>query len=799
MARLKLPVKEDWQDIEARANLEASGVSFDPNQRKVYITGNEKMPVEDYISTNPVVAQSRQPEISEPSFSYKVDQIINSLTGANNANRYQLWPEKLVRDALDAPNAAMTGRMPMWQVVDGELHTSPEAVKAGLDVSALAGTGGLGGVTEGTLGATPFLRPALKYKDKIYKAPAGGQHLDALPAELAPEFQRMAMSGEDISHYNFGFMNHKGHFLDREAALKYAIDEGLMSPHDAKFGALTSTMFADSSKPAVALKAAEPFFSQVEKTVANISQNKMTGEQWLGSIANKPGVKPEELDWTGLKSFLENKKGETVLKSDVEKHLSENAVKVGEVWKTDKRTSATGETIFEAQERVAREQFDKPYTNLSPDQRSSVDDLLKSVQHTKYHSYQLPGGENYRELLMTMPEKPSGYKKQYQLLDKNGFLQNQSTDPATAARWRANMRDNVGQIIEHEIPDYSGSYKSSHWDEPNILTHVRMNDRDIGGKKSLHLEEIQSDWHQQGRDKGYASDIKMPDRSLLEKQMSEIRDKAPANLDTMSKMEWLEKQPEYIRLRNEFNSQTPRNLADAVPDAPFKKNWHELALKRSIREAAEKGYDRLSWTPGEAQAARYDLSKQVDKINLIPDPSGKFRIDAFKNNNKVVEHFAKDESEIASVVGKEAAKKLLETRNQHGASTLAGQDLKIGGEGMKGFYDQIIPKAVEKLTGQKVKSERINKPEIVVAPEKLADGRIAYDVRVNGNLYSSFHTKAEAEMIAAKAEKEKMGTSVHYIEITPELRKKAMAGFPLFSDTSAPAWIVKNGELTKEE
>lgn len=61
------------------------------------------------------------------------------------------------------------------------------------------------------------------------------------------------MSGEDISNFNFGFMNHKGQFLDREKALKYAIDEGLMSPHDAKYGALTSTLMADSSKPAVAI------------------------------------------------------------------------------------------------------------------------------------------------------------------------------------------------------------------------------------------------------------------------------------------------------------------------------------------------------------------------------------------------------------------------------------------------------------------------------------------------------------------------------------------------------------------
>ena len=63
-----------------------------------------------------------------------------------------------------------------------------------------------------------------------------------------------------------------------------------------------------------------------------------------------------------------------------------------------------------------------------------------------------------------------------------------------------------------------------------------------------------------------------------------------------------------------------------TPDAPFKKNWHELALKRAIREAAENGYERLSWTPGEAQAARYDLSKQVNLVSGMKEPSGKYTV-----------------------------------------------------------------------------------------------------------------------------------------------------------------------------
>lgn len=111
---------------------------------------------------------------------------------------------------------------------------------------------------EVVLGSAPSLRPALKYKDKLYKGKPGQEHMDVIPNSLYPEFQKMAMNGEDITHYNFGFVNDKGHFLSREDALKYGIDNGLIDPQAGKYGALTSTLFSDSSKPGVAIESAVP-------------------------------------------------------------------------------------------------------------------------------------------------------------------------------------------------------------------------------------------------------------------------------------------------------------------------------------------------------------------------------------------------------------------------------------------------------------------------------------------------------------------------------------------------------------
>ena len=48
----------------------------------------------------------------------------------------------------------------------------------------------------------------------------------------------------------------------------------------------------------------------------------------------------------------------------------------------------------------------------------------------------------------------------------------------------------------------TGEYTGPHFDEENIIAHIRTKDRMYGDKKVLYIEEIQSDWGQQARKKG---------------------------------------------------------------------------------------------------------------------------------------------------------------------------------------------------------------------------------------------------------------------------------------------------------
>src|SRR6185503_20578149 len=111
----------------------------------------------------------------------------------NDPNRYQMWPERMVRSGFTLAGDVMSGDEPFYTTDEttGEQVISPRIIERSMDMAGLGGVGGIGGTGEaaGTaLGAGPFLRPALKYEGRIYKAPQGGQHLDALPSHMQDEF-----------------------------------------------------------------------------------------------------------------------------------------------------------------------------------------------------------------------------------------------------------------------------------------------------------------------------------------------------------------------------------------------------------------------------------------------------------------------------------------------------------------------------------------------------------------------------------------------------------------------------------
>jgi len=353
------------------------------------------------------------------------------------------------------------------------------------------------------------------------------------------------------------------------------------------------------TEPAIA----PPFFSQLQRVIEKKMPNAASAGQIMGIVMNpQNGVKTEEIKWVGLQDFLQGK--EKVTKQEVLDFLQQNEVKVEEVVKG---------TTFSPEKKSAIEKYkaeEEKILNLR-DRGGQIghheaDSRLKALRvglglterdvsfigsvagETKFSQYQLPGGQNYRELLFTLPVRahedfdsfPEWAKLNYNLSKEEAWEDWENHGAAS----RAYIQAKRGHFSTTE------NFQSSHFDEPNVLAHVRFNERtDSDGKKVLFVEEVQSDWHQKGKKEGYKVD---PSRiELLEKETQD----APKWLKAA-----IEASPSKNGLPDEHSSMADklielRDLKYAlkeegrVSDAPFKKTWHELVMKRMLRWAAESG------------------------------------------------------------------------------------------------------------------------------------------------------------------------------------------------------------------
>lgn len=467
--------------------------------------------------------------------------------------------------------------------------------------------------------------------------------------------------------------------------------------------------FLPAEKAPAAAPAAEPFYSQLEETIKAIPQEKMTVGQLRGALT-KGAVKADELKWTGFDDVLKRGDESKISKAEALKIAQENAVQVEEVTKGNDADALFRENKAEAVDAgFTPEEFGLAYgkfTNTPAEQRPAFVEQLgdlgpivekawegqrggESGGTTKFSQYQLPGGENYKELLFKLP----------------------STE--------------------------SSAFRSTHFDEPNILAHVRFNERtDTGGHKVLFLEEVQSDWHQKGRKEGYAPKGEEP-------------------LDKVAQMQAM--------MRGEID--TLPEAKNTVPDAPFSKNWHELVMKRMLRYAAENGFDKVAWTTGEQQAGRYDLSKQVDSIRANKNPDGTFEILMKKKGNKAFDPAEGDipSDKLADTVGKDLADKILAQDSD--TKDYSGVDLRVGGEGMKGFYDKILPSFMEKY-GKKW-GAKVGETEISVTG-KEPQGYNYEEAQDSGIDHPDFSKTTEIE-------------KVHSVDITPAMKKSVVeTGQPMF-------------------
>ncbi len=425
-------------------------------------------------------------------------------------------------------------------------------------------------------------------------------------------------------------------------------------------------------------------YSYAAEVARNLPQASGTPQQYA-SMLQKQGVKPAELENSGV-NWQDNQL--KMRRDNLPQHFEQALPPVQE-------TEFLGSGLSDP-DSVAR-------------RRAEGRNVRGPAQ---YEQYSIPGGKNYRELLLHAPKRRDGE-----------------------------------------------NYESSHWRVPNVLAHLRMSEREDrtaprkpghgNHPRMLHLEELQSDWGQDARKHGLRDVREITRLKRLRAEKAHMITQGTARDSDVHEADSLDR--------------AIREAEDAVPHHPHIANtnaWVDLGLKRALLEAAKGDHSRLAWTPGQEQADRYGLHKKFSRIHFMrghEDDDGTLK--AFGPDGRLSLSHSVREYELPQYIGDELSKRLLAQEpypiagGQAYGRALEGAGLETGGEGMKAFYDRLVPQ------------------------------RLAEIVKKLGH-------KAEFEPIRTETwspvddsnENERTDYTLHSLKMTPELRASILKGMPAFKN-----------------
>ena len=472
----------------------------------------------------------------------------------------------------------------------------------------------------------------------------------------------------------------------------------------------------------------KPFHSSIDRAAGLLRRKVGTGAEFMKELMGIPGIKQTEIQERGLGEVL----GMPRMTHD--QFMANLAIRP---------VPAIQEKVF------ANKLLRNPGSDPDP----------------HHEQWTLPGGDNYREMLI---KAPKGVDNQEKIMELDAKLRHTPMFNSTPQQ-QADITKYYNQIRELKEQEAASPKPFQgvvhHFGgEPGILASMRLKDRKgPNGEKLLHLEELQSDWHQQGREKGYKSNA------------SEDDVRKAYNAQEYNAVPFDELRPE------DRAHEIKKFRESGVPDAPFKKNWEEMALKRLIHHAAEKGYHGIVVTPGAEQADRYSLAKYIDSIMLVPNPhpnpnSPPYYYKAFNKEGHRVADDIVDEQSLAQHIGKEAAEKLLlQEPNSMGERMISGANLVTGDEGMKGFYDKKVPNILNSIGKKYGVKTQLGGHRLQGSPEDYSN---AVEKLGIAHIPMAQLTPEQNQKIAETADKR-----LHHFPITEDMRKDVLTnGLPLYAE-----------------
>ena len=465
----------------------------------------------------------------------------------------------------------------------------------------------------------------------------------------------------------------------------------------------------------------------------------------------------------------------------------------------------------------------------------------EEANEPQYGSYVMEGPQsNYREFILTLPpvapdpvitELPPGYEvKEARIAEEWGW---NVVTPAGEILGADRVKENAVKIALSRLNEERGitgirmrdrlgqsdTFSHQHWSGiNNPLVHFRTTDRKVDGKDSLFLEEIQSDWIQQGRKKGFKRDLTEKEEQRLEEIDKQLATYNAQRIAVEQEVESLDqpggkRDPERraklvaegkallnaSRLLFDEERAIRAQTESGVPDpGAFKRSGTVdlLAFKRALAIAVEEGKDSISWTPAIEQIRRWSNSLQQEVRSIgweafedegLPDAVGSVDIQDARGGTSTIYHDAEGTvvsvegaldrqtmelqgESLANIFDNSIAKQILEQES----GMLEGEGLSIGGKGFKDFYDGVLPRSVQKYVKKMGGRVGVGKPLTKDLPRNTTEA-LRYQQR---------------------------SEEVWNVEITDQMRDEVSQGQPRYSIRNGqgdPGSVLENVEINDEK
>ena len=461
------------------------------------------------------------------------------------------------------------------------------------------------------------------------------------------------------------------------------------------------------------------FTSPAMKVIVGSKEESLKPKVWLNKLRGG-GVPKEELEWTGLQEWLQGKGKERVTKQELQEFMQANQIQIQEV--------VYGDPIGTA---------GTPYAT------TKADEYMTTWAHGDESRVRIPGGQNYRELVLMVPESqfhppvdvPSLRKKEIQIKDqmhnelnrlKRQYMSQVTPTPTSFnddefATWldydqslmatyddlHEQLKSVRNQIFEGKPPDARFPGEKGHYPEDNVIMHIRINERiDEDGRRVLFVEELQSDWGQKGQKQGFGKKLSPDEEARIRDRNTELKEMVDGDLRRL-RDEFPEESAEYQR-NVELIYQ---NNAGKVPSAPFvmdTNTWAGLGMKRLVRWAADNDYDAIAWTTPKQQSRRYDSQVYPKSIYYYPSMK-RLETDDYtssgRSDYRPIRIEDVEPEDLEGFIGKEAAAALLKDKTEVGDVTFhqlyqtspgwvrkSGnkRQIELSTKGHQKFYDKLL-------------------------------------------------------------------------------------------------------------